>query len=115
MNPTVETLPEVLKRPATACRIFSFSDIPNFAHLGLDPYPKRASLIHQGDEILFDWLREEADKSEDPFFLYYHYRDVHQPYDAAPRYQSPTWTRPLIPLFPFGVRCSGLSRVRRSI
>ena len=90
MNPAVETLPEVLKAAGYRVPdIFFLSDIPNFAHLGLDPYPKRASLIHQGDEILFDWLREEAGKSEDPFFLYYHYRDVHQPYDAAPRYSKP--------------------------
>ncbi len=90
MNPAVETLPEVLKEAGYRVPdIFFLSDIPNFAHLGLEPYALRDALMHKGNEILFHWLREEAGSSEEPFFLYYHYRDVHQPYDAEPRYSTP--------------------------
>ena len=118
MNPAVETLPEVLKAAGYRVPdIFFLSDIPNFAHLGLDPYPKRALLIHQGDEILFDWLREEAGKSEDPFFLYYHYRDVHQPYDAAPHYSKPYMDEafgPLSPIFDEAEKIEGLTKAHIS-
>ncbi|MEW6756093.1 MAG: sulfatase, partial [Candidatus Latescibacterota bacterium] len=88
LDPEVITLPEVMIQGGyRAPDIFFLTDIPNFANLGLQPYPRRDELIDRGDDILFHWLEAEAGKDA-PFFLYYHYRDVHLPYDAGESYES---------------------------
>jgi len=88
INPQIETLPDVLKRAGYRVPdIFFLTDIPNFTHLGFESYAKRLAYIDQGDEILFKWLDEEtADKS--PFFLYYHYRELHLPYNPEAPYDT---------------------------
>ena len=88
LNPAIETLPDALgKAGYEVPDIFFLTEIPNFEHLGFEPYARRDELIHNGDEILFHWLEEEADP-ERPFFLYYHYRDLHLPYAAGEPYES---------------------------
>ncbi len=79
LDEAVETLPELLRRAGyRAPDIFFLSGIPNFSNLGLESYPARARYLPDGDEILFKWLEGEAHNG--PFFLYYHYRDLHLPY-----------------------------------
>lgn len=84
----VETLPEVLRRAGyRAPDIFFLTDLPNFSNLGLEPYARRAQYIYQDDEIIFKWLEEEAHRDR-PFFLYYHYRDLHLPYNPGKKYEA---------------------------
>ena len=79
LDEVVETLPELLRGAGyRAPDIFFLSGIPNFSNLGLESYPARDRYLPDGDEILFKWLDGEAHDS--PFFLYYHYRDLHLPY-----------------------------------
>lgn len=81
MDPQVVTLAEALREAGYRTPdIFFLTDMPNFQHLGLEPYARRRQHVKQGDEILFRWLEEEAQADAAPFYLYYHYRDVHQPY-----------------------------------
>jgi len=88
LDAQVETLPDVLRRAGyRAPDIFFLSEIPNFANLGLEPYAHRQQLLHQGDEILFHWLRDEG-QDDKPFFLYYHYRDLHLPYSPGEGYEE---------------------------
>lgn len=88
LNPEIETLPDVLREAGYQVPdIFFLTEIPNFENLGFEPYPRRNELIHDGDEILFRWLEEDADPAR-PFFLYYHYRDLHLPYAAGEPYES---------------------------
>lgn len=85
----VTTLPEALRAAGyRAPDVFFLTDIPNFRHLGLEAYPRRNRYLRDGDEILFRWLEEEAAASQQPFFLYYHYRDLHQPYAPGPPYED---------------------------
>ena len=88
LDPKVTTLPEVLGAAGYAVPdIFFLTDLPNFSNLGFDPYPERDRYIHQNDDILFHWLEREAD-AEVPHFLYYHYRDLHQPYNPGAEYEE---------------------------
>ncbi|MBT3342354.1 MAG: VanZ family protein [Gemmatimonadetes bacterium] len=88
IRPGVVTLADALRAGGyRAPDILFLTDIPNFHHLGFEPYSKRNQYIRNGDEILFRWLQEEAHTSTDPFFLYYHYRDLHQPYDPGEEYE----------------------------
>ncbi len=89
LDSRVETLPDVLRRAGyRAPDIFFLTEIPNFDRLGFEPYGRRQELLFQGDEILFNWLEREAGESASPFFLYYHYRDLHLPYDPGPGYDE---------------------------
>ena len=88
LDPEVETLPDVLRKAGyRAPDIFFLTDLPNFSNLGLEAYEKRTQYIYQNDEIIFKWLEEEARK-DSPFFLYYHYRDLHLPYNPGKKYES---------------------------
>ena len=79
LDEAVETLPELVRKAGyRAPDIFFLSGIPNFNNLGLESYPDRDRYLPDGDEILFKWLEDEAHNG--PFFLYYHYRDLHLPY-----------------------------------
>ena len=108
MDPSVTTLAEALRAVGyRAPDIFFLTDIPNFHHFGLEPYAHRNQQINDGDEILFRWLQEEAAGSDRPFFLYYHYRDLHQPYDAGEEYED------LFTIDVFGHPWNPMSWVRR--
>jgi arylsulfatase A-like enzyme len=88
LDPEVTTLPEAFRAAGYAAPdIFFLTDIPNFGHLGFEPYADRSRYLHEGDQILFKWLEEEAPRHQ-PFFLYYHYRDLHLPYDPKPSYET---------------------------
>ncbi len=88
LDTAVVTLPEALRAAGyRAPEIFFLTDIPNFGELGFEPYANRDRFIHDGDQILFKWLAEEA-RQHQPFFLYYHYRDLHLPYDPKPAYEA---------------------------
>ena len=88
LDPDVETLPDVLgKAGYRVPDIFFLTDLPNFSNLGLEAYEKRTQYIYQEDEIIFKWLEEEGQK-DSPFFLYYHYRDLHLPYNPGKKYES---------------------------
>lgn len=88
LDPEVTTLAEALRAAGYAAPdIFFLTDIPNFGELGFEPYPDRGRYLHDGDRILFTWLEEEAPRRQ-PFFLYYHYRELHQPYDPKPEYEA---------------------------
>lgn len=89
LAPSVVTLAEALRGAGyRAPDIFFLTDIPNFENLGFDSWAERKQHVRDGDEILFRWLRQEAGASDAPFFLYYHYRDLHQPYAAGEPYES---------------------------
>ncbi|MBI2505135.1 MAG: VanZ family protein [Candidatus Latescibacteria bacterium] len=88
LDPEVTTLPEAFRAAGySAPDIFFLTDIPNFGNLGFEPYAERNRYIQDGDQILFRWLAEEAPRHQ-PFFLYYHYRELHLPYDPKPVYES---------------------------
>lgn len=88
LDPGITTLPEAFRAAGYAApNIFFLTDIPNFGELGFEPYDNRDRYIHDGDQILFKWLAEEAPRHQ-PFFLYYHYRELHLPYDPKPPYDT---------------------------
>ncbi len=109
IHPNVVTLADALRDGGyRAPDIFALTDIPNFHHMGFEPYPKRSEHIRRGgDEILFRWLEEEANRSDAPFFLYYHYRDLHQPYNPGPTYEELYLEKA------FGAASNPLSWIRR--
>ena len=108
MDPSVTTLAEALRQVGyRAPDIFFLTDIPNFHHLGLEAWAGRRRYMDDGDEILFRWLQEEAAGSDRPFFLYYHYRDLHQPYNAGEEYED------LFAINAFGHPWNPMSWVRR--
>jgi arylsulfatase A-like enzyme len=88
LDPEVTTLPEAFRAAGYAAPdIFFLTDIPNFGELGFEGYANRGRYLHDGDQILFRWLAEEAPQHQ-PFFLYYHYRELHLPYDPKPAYEA---------------------------
>jgi len=108
MDPSVTTLAEALRGVGyRAPDTFFLTDIPNFQHFGLEPWPGRNRYVDDGDELLFRWLEEEAGSSDQPFFLYYHYRDLHQPYAPGKEYEA------LFAGNAFGHRWNPMSWVRR--
>jgi len=71
--------------------ILYLSSIPNFQNLGLtDSYPERDRYLPNGDEVLFEALEAYRDSS---FFLYYHYRNLHLPYNPSAPYDA-LYTQP---------------------
>ena len=89
LDPAIETLPDALARAGYRVPdMFFLTVLPNFENLGFtDTYADRDRLIDDGDEVLFRWLEDEAGKEDSPFFLYYHYRDLHLPYNPGPDYE----------------------------
>lgn len=53
---------------------------PNYQNLGFEDFPQKSDFLTAGHDIIFRWLDSLATGCQ-PFFLYYHYRDLHQPYD----------------------------------
>ena len=86
LDPAVSTLPDVLGTHGyTAPDICYLTVLPNFQNLGFQPYVDREKYVSQGDEILFQGLKAYQDRK---FFLYYHYRYLHLPYDPSPLYDT---------------------------
>ncbi|MBP7459834.1 MAG: VanZ family protein [Candidatus Delongbacteria bacterium] len=83
--PTLPTLFKLITPIGYQCQdICYLTVIPNFYHLGMTPYPEREQYLNSGDQILFHYL--ENYRSTAPFGLWYHYRDLHIPYEADFRY-----------------------------
>ena len=60
---------------------------PNYQNLGFQDFPQKHEFLTAGHDIVFRWLETYA-HSRQPFFLYYHYRDLHQPYNPSPPFDS---------------------------
>ena len=87
LDEAAKTLPKLLRAAGYRTPdIFFLSGIPNFQNLGLESYSERDRYLPDGDEILFKWLEAEAEKG--PFFLYYHYRDLHLPYSPGSPFEE---------------------------
>jgi len=91
LDPAVTTLAEALTVGGyRAPGIFFLEDMPNFKNLGMDEtFSGRDRYLRDGDEVLFHWLENEVGDDERPFFAYYHYRDLHQPYAPGAPYEEP--------------------------
>ena len=91
LDPSVTTLAEALTAAGyRAPGVFFLKNVPNFLHLGMDEsFPDRDRYLREGDEVLFHWLEHESARDDRPFFVYYHYRDLHQPYAPGPEYEQP--------------------------
>ena len=91
LDPAVTTLAEALAAAGYRTPdVFFLSDLPNFSHLGMDEsFPERSRYLRDGDEVLFHWLENESPKDDRPFFLYYHYRELHQPYAPGAEFEEP--------------------------
>ncbi|MBN1424884.1 sulfatase [Candidatus Fermentibacteria bacterium] len=60
---------------------------PNYQNLRFHDFPQKQEFLTTGHDILFRWLDDYA-TSNQPFFLYYHFRDLHQPYNPSPPFDS---------------------------
>lgn len=91
LDPSVTTLAEALRAAGyRAPGLFFLNDMPNFSHLGMDEtFPGQNRYLRDGDEVLFHWLENEGVADERPFFAYYHYRDLHQPYAPGAEFEEP--------------------------
>ena len=66
--------------------ILYLSSIPNLQNLGLtQSYVQRDKYLPNGDEVLFRALEAYRDST---FFLYYHYRNLHLPYNPSSEYEK---------------------------
>jgi choline-sulfatase len=71
--------------------ILYLSSIPNFQNLGLkQSFADRDKHLPHGDEVLFQALEAYQDSS---FFFYYHYRNLHLPYNPSEPYDQ-LYTKP---------------------
>lgn len=83
LSPKIETLPKIMKRWGyTVPNLSYLTSIPNFWNLGYDT-PKATSADEEGSFL--QWLEENSSKR---FFVWFHYRFVHLPYDAPQEYVS---------------------------
>ncbi|MBE81445.1 MAG: hypothetical protein CME21_02680 [Gemmatimonadetes bacterium] len=64
--------------------ILYLSSIPNLQNIGLtNTYVDRDKYLPEGDQVLFQALEAYQDSA---FFLYYHYRNLHLPYNPSEPY-----------------------------
>ncbi len=88
LSPGVPTLASCLERagfsPPDICYLIGS---PNYQNLGFQPFPRKQEFLTAGHDIIFRWLDTYA-RDQEPFFLYYHYRDLHQPYDPSPPFDT---------------------------
>ncbi|MBS11494.1 MAG: hypothetical protein CME19_07820 [Gemmatimonadetes bacterium] len=83
-SPTFAT--ELAKAGYVTPDILYLSSIPNFQNIGLtETYEERDKHLPNGDEVLFKALEAYQDST---FFLYYHYRNLHLPYNPSPPYDT---------------------------
>jgi len=85
LRPGTATMASLLREGGYAAPdILYLSSIPNMQNLGLTPsFADRNRYLPNGDAVLFRALEAYADST---FFLYYHYRNLHLPYDPTPPY-----------------------------
>ncbi len=88
LTPGVPTMAgELVNAGYTAPDICYLIGAPNYQNLGFQDFPQKQDFLTAGHDILFRWLDEFGGK-EQPFLLYYHYRDLHQPYDPSPPFDT---------------------------
>ena len=85
LRPGTPTMATLLREEGYAAPdILYLSSLPNFQNLGFTrSYPDREQYLPNGDEVLFRALEAYRDST---FFLYYHYRNLHLPFNPAPPY-----------------------------
>jgi arylsulfatase A-like enzyme len=85
LTPGTPTLASILRREGYASPdILYLSSIPNLQNLGLtQSYTHRDKYLPNGDQVLFRALEAYRDST---FFLYYHYRNLHLPYNPSPEF-----------------------------
>ncbi len=77
--PGIETIFDVFKNNGRLVPDITYlTNMPNFAHLGLDPKERKvlAKSAFPGHELI-TWIKENK---ENRFFVWYHYRFLHLPY-----------------------------------
>jgi len=80
LDSQIPTLPEVLKENGYAVPVLPrFVDIPNYWNLGFDVLEKGKFQGKEGEDLL-ELLH--AYKEKRPFFIWYHYHELHLPYDS---------------------------------
>jgi choline-sulfatase len=88
LSPAVVTLPEALSEVGYAAPDLCYLvGAPSYQNLGFDPNPEKEELLARGHDILFQWLRRHGPHRQ-PFFVYYHNRHVHLPYDPMAPYDT---------------------------
>ncbi len=66
--------------------ILYLSSIPNLNGIGLErSYADRDTYLPEGDQVLFKALEAHRDV---PFFIYYHYRNLHLPFNPSPPFAT---------------------------
>jgi choline-sulfatase len=88
LSPAVVTIPEALRDAGYAAPDLCYLvGAPSYQNLGFESNPDKERLVSEGHQILFQWLRRHGPHRQ-PFFLYYHNRYVHQPYNPAAPYDT---------------------------
>jgi arylsulfatase A-like enzyme len=88
LSPAVVSLAEALRDAGYAAPDLCYLvGAPSYQNLGFESNPEKEELLPQGHEILFQWLRRHA-IHRSPFFVFYHNRYVHQPYDPVAPYDT---------------------------
>ncbi len=88
LSPVVVTLAEALRDAGYAAPDLCYLiGAPSYQNLGFESNPEKEQQVSTGHEILFQWLRRHAPHRQ-PFFLYYHNRYVHQPYNPVAPYDT---------------------------
>jgi choline-sulfatase len=88
LSPAVVTIAEALRDAGYAAPDLCYLlGAPSYQNLGFESNPEKEQLVSEGHQILFQWLRRHAPHRQ-PFFLYYHNRHVHQPYNPAAPYDT---------------------------
>lgn len=83
-TPTLAT--ELRKAGYVVPDILYLSSIPNLSNLGLTrSYAERDTHLPNGDDVLFEALEAYRDST---FFLYYHYRNLHLPFNPSESYRK---------------------------
>ncbi len=97
LNPNLETIAEVLKQQGYTTagvspnpwitKEFGYTQgFDEFYYIARKPAEK---ITESGEEIITKWLNDKSSKkSSDPFFLYLHYLDPHDPYTPPPPYDT---------------------------
>ena len=85
LNPGTPTFAtELTKAGYVTPDILYLSSIPNLQNLGLTKtYSDRDKYLPDGDRVLFEALETYKDST---FYLYYHYRNLHLPYNPSEPY-----------------------------
>jgi len=98
LNPNLETMPEILKKYGYKTAAVSpnpwisesFGYTQGFDQFFYIHRQVASEIVESGEEIITKWLDEskKPDQKLDPFFLYLHFLDPHDPYDPPVPYKE---------------------------